>query len=58
MWQILGLPICVQLRKAPSLIGLADLCKAFDCLDHGLLTGKLYAHCFSLPTLRLILDYL
>ena len=37
---------------------LTDLYKAFDCLDHELLIAKLHAYGFSLPTLRLINDYL
>ena len=37
---------------------LTDLSKAFDCLDHELLTAKLNAYGFSLPALRLINDYL
>ena len=37
---------------------LTDLLKAFDCLDHELLTAKLNAYRFSLPALRLINDYL
>ena len=37
---------------------LADLSKAFDCLDHELLIAKLNAYGFSLPALRLINDYL
>ena len=37
---------------------LADLSKAFDCLDHELLTAKLNAYGFTLPALRLIHDYL
>ena len=37
---------------------LTDLSKAFDCLDHELLTPKLNAYGFSLPALRLITDYL
>ena len=37
---------------------LTDLSKAFDCLDHELLTAKLNAHGFDLPALRLIHDYL
>ena len=37
---------------------LTDLSKAFDCLDHELLTAKLHAYGFSLPALRLINDYL
>ena len=37
---------------------LTDLSKAFDCLDHELLTVKLNAYGFSLPALRLINDYL
>ena len=37
---------------------LADLSKAFDCLNHELLIAKLNAYGFSLPALRLIHDYL
>ena len=37
---------------------LTDLSKAFDCLDHELLTAKLSAYGFYLPALRLIHDYL
>ena len=37
---------------------LTDLSKAFDCLDHELITAKLNAYGFSTPTLRLISDYL
>ena len=37
---------------------LTDLSKAFDCLDHELLTAKLKAHGFDLHALRLIHDYL
>ena len=37
---------------------LKDLSKAFDCLNHELLTAKLNAYGFSLPALRLINDYL
>ena len=37
---------------------LTDLSKAFDCLDHELLTAKLNACGFDLPALRLIHDYL
>ena len=37
---------------------LTDLSKAFDCLDHELLTVKLNAYGFTLPALRLIHDYL
>ena len=37
---------------------LRDLSKAFDCIDHKLLTAKLNAYSFNLPALRLIHDYL
>ena len=37
---------------------IADLSKAFDCLDYELLTAKLTAYGFSLPALRLVHDYL
>ena len=37
---------------------LTDLSKAFDCLDHELLTAKLNAYGVSLPALKLIHDYL
>ena len=37
---------------------LTDLSKAFDCLDHELLTAKLNAYGFTMSTLRLINDYL
>ena len=37
---------------------LTDLSKAFDCLNHELLTAKLNAYGFTLPALRLIHDYL
>ena len=37
---------------------LTDLSKAFDCLDHELLTAKVNAYGFDLPALRLIHDYL
>ena len=37
---------------------LTDVSKAFDCLDHELLTVHLNAYRFSLPALRLIHDYL
>ena len=37
---------------------LTDLSKAFDWLYHDLLIAKLNAYGFSLPTLRLIHDYL
>ena len=37
---------------------LADLSKAFDCLNHDLLIAKLNGYGFSLPTLRLIHNYL
>ena len=36
----------------------SDLSKAFDCLNHKLLTAKLNAYRFTLPALRLIHDYL
>ena len=35
-----------------------DLSKAFNCLDHELLTAKLNTYGFTLPALRLIHDYL
>ena len=35
-----------------------DLSKAFDCLSHDLLTVKLHAHGFDIPTLRLLHNYL
>ena len=37
---------------------LTDLSKAFDCLDHELLTTQLNAYGFSLPALPLINSYL
>ena len=37
---------------------LTDLSKAFDCLNHELLTAKLNAYGFDLSALRLIYDYL
>ena len=37
---------------------LTNLSKAFDCLNHDLMVAKLNAYGFSLPTLRLIHDYL
>ena len=37
---------------------LTDLSKAFDCLDHKLLTPKWNAYSFNLPSLRLMHDYL
>ena len=37
---------------------LTDLSKAFDCLDHELLTAKFNAYGFALPALRLIHNYL
>ena len=37
---------------------LTDVSKAFDCVDHELLTAKLNAYGFSQPALRLINDYL
>ena len=36
---------------------LTDRSKAFDCLDHELLTAKLNANGFTLPALRLIHGY-
>ena len=35
---------------------LTDLTKAFNCLNHDLLIGKLNTYGFSLPALRLIHD--
>ena len=37
---------------------LADLSKAFDCLDHELLIVKLNAYGFSLTALKLVYNYL
>ena len=37
---------------------LTNLSKAFDCLNHDLMIAKLNAYGFSLPTIRLIHDYL
>ena len=37
---------------------LTDLSKAFDCLDHELITAKLNAYGFTPPASRLIHDYL
>ena len=37
---------------------LTDLSKAFDCLNHELLIGKLNAHGSTLPALKLFHDYL
>ena len=37
---------------------LIDLSKAFDCLDHKLVTAKLNAYSVNLPALRPIHDYL
>ena len=37
---------------------LTDFYKAFDCLDHKLLIAKLNTYGFSLPALKLVLDYL
>ena len=37
---------------------LADFSKAFDCLEHKLLTAKLNAYSFNLPASRLIHSYL
>ena len=37
---------------------LTDLYKAFDCLDHKLLTAKPNGYGFSLPALKLVHDYL
>ena len=48
---------CVDKDKSFEAL-LTDLSKAFDCLDHELLTAKLNAYGFSLPALRLIHDYL
>ena len=39
-------------------VSLTDPLKAFNCLDHELLTSKLNAYGFSVTVLRLILDYL
>ena len=48
---------CVDKGKdlGALLIGLS---KAFDCLDHKLLTYKLNAYSLNIPVLRLIHDYL
>ena len=48
---------CVDKGKVFGAL-LTDLSKAFDCLDHELLTAKLNAYGFNLPALRLIHDYL
>ena len=37
---------------------LTDLSKVFDCLNHELLISKLNAYGFTLPALKLVLDYL
>ena len=37
---------------------LANLSKKFDCLNHELLIAQLNAYCFSLPSLKLVHDYL
>ena len=37
---------------------LADLCKAFDCLDHQFLKAKLIAYGFRLLALKLFHNYL
>ena len=37
---------------------LTDLAKALDCLNHELLIAKLNAYGFTLPTLKLLHDYL
>ena len=37
---------------------LTDLPKALDCLNHELLIAKLNAYGFTLPTLKLLHDYL
>ena len=37
---------------------LTDLSKVFDCLNHELLIAKLNAYGFTLPALKLVLDYL
>ena len=37
---------------------MVDLSKAFDCLRHNLLSGKLHSHCFSYNFLSLIQSFL
>ena len=37
---------------------LTDLLKAFDCLNHELFASKLNAYGFTLPTLKLVHDFL
>ena len=37
---------------------LTDISKAFDCLDHELLTAKLNAYRFTVTALQIIDDYL
>ena len=37
---------------------LTDLSKAFNCLSHELLLGKLHAYGFTISALRLICSYL
>ena len=39
-------------------IFLTDLSKAFDCIDHELLTAKLHAYGFDIDSLRYIYSYL
>ena len=41
-----------------SYVLLTDLSKAFDCICHDLLVAKLHAYGLSLPTLKMIQDYL
>ena len=47
----------VDNNKAFSAL-LTDLSKAFDCICHDLLVAKLDAYGLSLPSLKLIQDYL